>query len=268
MALGVWLTNFLHTLEKLSETQRETTSCTNYEKGEEKDETCQNFYQTKMMSVQKISWIIFLVLTFLHVWANYVGVQRLRLRTLNRERASVALREVVEECGRWTLSHKKNNKADPPAGQQSQMDDLVRKCSEKLPSPENVSESLWKSIFGMFYEGNIHLGIRVKDLVRMSSTKSNKLNMSNKWDQEWWDILRDEFHNERYLIVVDSTISGSGKRNIQPNISVMMRLGATNLDELKAFLHAHIVMWCIGQEFPKITNETSWNQIYMNTVHR
>jgi hypothetical protein len=220
------------------------------------------------MSVQTISWTIFLLLTLVHVWANYVGVQRLRLRTLNRERASAALREVVEECGRWTLSHRKNDEADPSARQECEMDELAQKCIAKLPSPDNVSESLWKSIIGMFYEGNIHLGIRVKDLVRMSSTKSNTHNMSNQWSQEQWDILRDEFHSERYLIVVDSIISGSGKRNIQPNVSVMMRLGATDRDELKAFLHAHIVMWCIEQEFAKITSETSWKQLYIITVHR
>merc|ERR1719223_581769 len=32
------------------------------------------------------TWAVFGILTFIHVWANYVGVERLRLRTLNQER--------------------------------------------------------------------------------------------------------------------------------------------------------------------------------------
>ena len=44
-----------------------------------------------MVNVQLISWSIFIILAVIHVWANYVGMQMLRLRTLNRERAKVAL---------------------------------------------------------------------------------------------------------------------------------------------------------------------------------
>eukprot|EP00804_Cyclotella_cryptica_P001111 CCRYP_008409-RB/>CCRYP_008409-RB protein AED:0.05 eAED:0.05 QI:125/1/1/1/1/1/5/1622/638 len=269
MGLGVCLTKFLHSLEELSEVRKDTSTCTNYQNGEEQNETCQNFNQQRnIMTVETLSWTIFLLLTFVHVWANYVGVQRLRLRTLNRERATVALRKLAEECGRWILTHKEESKSDPSGSQESEMNELAQKCINTLPSPEHVSESLWGSIIGMFYEGNIRLGIRVKDLVRMSSTKSHGHKMASKWSQEQWDILRDEFHSERYMIAIDTTTFGIRKRNLQPTISVMMRIGATEHDEFKAFLHAHIVMWCMEQEFAKTTNEISWKQLHMIAIHR
>jgi hypothetical protein len=33
----------------------------------------------------------------------------------------------------------KNKKTDPLAGKESEMDELVQKCIEKLPSPENIT---------------------------------------------------------------------------------------------------------------------------------
>ena len=212
MVLGVWLTKFLHAASK----------CDTKDDIENHNRVCNQTDDMRLLRVELISWIIFLVLTIIHVWANYVGVQRLRLRTLNRERARVALSPLIQECGNWAL----NTKTD------ADVDKVARTSLDKLLPPENVSESLWKSITGMFFESHIHLGIRVRDLIRESSSKSCE------WNQAHWDFLRDEFCKESYMIAV----------NRMQSISVMVQLGASDCDELKSFIHAHLLAWCLEQE--------------------
>ena len=212
MVLGVWLTKFLHA----------ASTCETRDDNPNDERVCKHTDSGRLMKVELITWTIFLVLTIIHVWANYVGVQRLRLRTLNRERAREALCPLIKECGRWVLNSA--NKTD--------MKEVAEACLDKLPSPNYVSESLWKSITGMFFEGHLRLGIRIKDLVRLSSSKSFE------WSQEQWDFLRDEFCKEKYMILVGAMQS----------VSVMIHLGASDRDELKSFLHAHLLAWCLEQD--------------------
>lgn len=225
MVLGVWLTKFLQSLEKMNEVQNPTNSSNNY------GGTCQSEYGG--LTVQSITWAIFLALTIIHVWANYIGVQRLRLRTLNYERARVALQSLIDECGSVVLLSS--------AAKESDINDGIEKCIQKLPTPENVSESLFVSIVGMFYKGNLHLGVRVKDLARLSFLNSDDAG------QGFWSFAGEEFRHERYIIF------GSSQH---PNVSVMMKHGTTDHDELKAFLHAHLLMWCMKQSESKESYHT------------
>ena len=234
MALGVWLSKFLQSLEKLNKLQ-DAETCGADER-DVQDQTCQGL--NRVLTTEIITWTIFLVLTFIHVWANYIGVQTLRLRTMNYERARIALQPVIEECGRYTINNKQSkddNKRDNSA-------EIVKRCTKKLPSPEYVSESLWTSILRMFRDRELHLGVRVKDLLR------------KEWSEEQWVFLRDEFDKEMYMIVADMDTCR------KPSISVMMKLNAVDHDELKAFVHAHVLAWCMNQNVcnPKI--ETSLMQ--------
>jgi hypothetical protein len=241
MALGVWLTKFLHSLEILNE----ATTCDNNKAYQ--DGVCNQFDEAGVkVAAQTISWTIFLFLTFVHVWANYIGVQRLHLRTLNRERAYVTLQPVIEECAKWVVSSKRAIREGTPSKvQESEMNKVVQTSIDKLASPKDVSESLWKSIVGMFWEGDMHLGIRIRDLVSVSW--SNDCH----WSQVYWDCLRDEFHGEMYMIDISHV-----NRKRRSSISVMMRLGATERDELKAFLHAYILMRCMETELCNKPHET------------
>ena len=222
MALGVWLTRFLQSLEKLNELQSNTCDASINTHNEK---TCQSTDHKGVMTVQSITWTIFLLLTIIHVWANYIGVQRLRLRTLNYERARVALQPLIEECGRLVRTS---------TIKESDMKDRIQRCADQLPTPESVSESLWKSIVGMFYKDRIRLGIRVNDLMEISVL--NSYNGS----REVWNFLREEFRNEKYIIFVGGT-------SRHPTISVMMKLQTTSNDELKAFVHAHLLLRCMKQ---------------------
>ena len=303
MAVGVCLARWLHRLEKANQVDgvvdnieegiRKTGACissgntANVDVNALVGSTCINNYFTMTRSsvmalitdVQTISWVIFLFLTIVHVWANYVGVQRLRLRTLNRERAQVALQSLVEDCGRWVIRGDETNQRKnanysgifddendessnlTPPEESIQHGDTSTSTKElflctvinKLPSPNSVSESLWSSIYGMFLPGVVHLGARLRDLVSCSFTC--------KWSHQHLAFLCEEFRHENYMIFINEVYEGSGCRidtrnkNMGKvsnesllNISVMMRIRADNRDELKAFLHAHILKWCIKHE--------------------
>ena len=191
---------------------------------------------TLIMDLQIISWSIFIFLTLIHIWANYTGMQMLRLRTLNRDRAKVALQPLVEHCGRCVLERQKNSihKTELPI---SKSDDW--KCLDSVTASRNilpprvVSESLWKAMCGMLREGNIRLRIRLKDLVRRSSATS------------FYDNHLGHFTSEKYMFFIEVN-GGDCTGNISlRTITVMLHVGANDRDELRAFLHAYILRWCM-----------------------
>ena len=217
MCCGVWLANILHRLEKGQDT---TDTCVNVEEGltDNGSGTC----NIANIDAQMINWSIFIILTLLHVWANYIGMRVLHLRTLNRERAKIALQPLIEDCGKWVLGSKRIDSTTQ----------LINKACANILPPKSVSESLWKSMLSMVSQidnGNIQLGIRLKDLVRKSSNSGN-----------WVQCQRN---NEKYMIFIGENDTSNNARII----TVMLRVGANNRDELKAFVHAHILHWCLSQ---------------------
>mmetsp|Transcript_11883 Transcript_11883/g.25324 ORF Transcript_11883/g.25324 Transcript_11883/m.25324 type:complete len:590 (-) Transcript_11883:322-2091(-) len=245
MCFGVWLGKVLHKLEKAgndSETcvvSQMTDACDN------------NPAKTTAVDVQLISWTIFITLTFIHVYANYVGMQMLRLRTLNRERAKVALQSVVKDCSLWVLedqmgndgnsceanedeSISQKNEKRPTSKENTSKRLILDKASSRLLSPKSVSESLLKSMYGMVVPRNIHLGIHLKDLVlRFSSSKYQKTISESFWGQ---------WAGENYIIFIDRD-----KKN-KCAVTVVLRESASNRDELKAFVHAQILEWSMEHD--------------------
>jgi len=73
------------------------------------------------------TWILFAVLTVVHVWANYKGVKLLKLATLNPERTNEALKSVL------TVLAKKGSDKD------------LNEALKQLPNPEEIDESLASS---------------------------------------------------------------------------------------------------------------------------
>jgi len=259
MCCGVWLANILSRLEKIGTDDQVIGRCIdgNFDgDGSRTDnDTCANSEANKMMvlDVQFISWSIFIVLTLVHVWANFVGMQMLRLRTLNQERAKVALHSLIEDCGLWSLENQNENKTDhgnashdgnnnekakTPTSQANISKRLViDKASTHILPPKSVSESLWKSMRGMVLPGNIRLGMRLKDLILRSSS-SKRRNATRRWSCGQWDC-------ENYMVFVDEDDEREeeGKRNksMTHRVIVLLREGASDRDELKAFVHAHVL---------------------------
>ena len=215
MILGVGLAKWLHSLEKKDYTSLEGDNL--------------------MMDTQLISWTIFMILTVIHIWANYVGIQRLQLRTLNEARGKVLLQQLVDDCGDWVVMR--------DAATRSFDDDMeftmtIDRCEKRIKSPKHIKESLWSSLIGMIWKRDIHLGVRLSDVAKIPATNSPNYGVKNrKWGRETWhSYLEDEFGHEKYAILLDEQPIKS-----KSTISVVMKVGASDLDELKAFVHAHIL---------------------------
>ena len=220
MLMGIGLAKWLHYLEK-------------------KDDI--SVQGDKLMTeTQLISWTIFLILTAIHIWANYVGIQKLQLRTLNGSRAKVLLHQIVENCSDWVIDVTDDDNAAKIFTRD--------RCEKMLQAPRQIKESLWTSLLGMLREGNIHLGIRLRDVAKITShtipihrgvgferVGQNKLSSSLLQS-----YLSEEFGHENYVILVEEKSTKS-----QSTVSVVMKVGAGDVDELKAFVHAHILHRCM-----------------------
>lgn len=86
----------------------------------------------------EMTWLLFWVLTVLHVWANYEGVMLLKLSTLNPERTQVLLREILKIL-------------IDDFDQDISQEDSINKAMEALPFPNDISESLWSSSWELLY---------------------------------------------------------------------------------------------------------------------
>lgn len=119
-----------------------------------------------------IQWVIFLSLTLLHVWANWQGVKLLRLKTLNRERAEIALFNVITVLCELAQSDSSSSSR------------LLQAVSE-IPTPLMVHESLLASTYKMLWPGRLRLDANLVDLVHMDAS------------------AMDEFKDERYVLAVN-----------------------------------------------------------------
>jgi len=155
----------------------------------------------------QIQWVIFAILTLLHVWANWKGVRLLRLRTLNRERAGIVLSGLLDIL--LVMMHSKELE---PGGFQK----ILSSHMEELPQPTDVHESLLSSTIKMIWPGRLRLGARLTKVLIEDAQ------------------VVDEFSSERYVL----TFNGRG------HVLVCLLTGADTNDELQAFLHALLILRC------------------------
>lgn len=157
-----------------------------------------------------VSWTIFVILTIVHVWANYIGVKLLHLRTFNQERAKVALNGIVDPL------------AEQSSDRCSRSSHTLEDSINSIPTPEQVSESLWSSTRTLLFTGRVNLGVEAKNV------------LDELAPDEMISLLMEEFATDHYFL----SIIGNRK------ISVALRVGATDHDELKAFIHAMTIDKC------------------------
>jgi hypothetical protein len=169
-----------------------------------------------------VSWTIFTFLTLVHVWANCEGVKVLRLRTLNRERASVALRGIVEQLATKSPKACTNNES-------------ISSLVDFIPTPEQTNESLWASTQTLLFSPKIRLGVQAKRI------------LENLESQDMITSLMKEFADEKYILGISR---GGG-------ICVALCANATDQDELKAFIHAMTIQQCVEEESFKLDNDHS-----------
>jgi hypothetical protein len=149
-----------------------------------------------------VSWSIFLFLTWLHMWANYRGVKLLKLNTLNRERATVALGSLSS-----TMAHQyfKN-----PAADSSSLTKI------DIPCPHDVEESMLRATYTILFprQQSVALGMPLLETLQSSQNAME---------------LLEHFNQERYILNVDQS---------RRKVRVTLRTGAQQKDELKAFIHS------------------------------
>lgn len=155
------------------------------------------------------TWAVFLILTILHVWANYRGVTLLKLKTLNKKRAQAALQRLIKECsikivtaGKVPLSILQN---------QSEIE-LLRNM---ILSPNEISESILPNIILL---RKLRLGVNISDIFVDNNDAIDAFHL---------------FRNEKYVLWLRNKA-----------VYVALRCGANQNDELKAFLHALIIQKC------------------------
>ena len=204
MVLGVWLAKVLQGMEG------DAGGCSDKDGGGGED-VCPD--GEPILSPQAVSWTVFLVLTWVHVWANYVGIQKLKLRTLNRERAAIVLRPAVERCCDIVL-------AEGKTGDDDSTTEAIRKSCRQVLGPDRISESLSGSIWRMILQQDIRLGVSIKEV------RSN--------------CAPTVLETERYMFL--SVSRGS--------IAVALEACSTSSDELKAYAHAMVVRGCLKRDAP------------------
>lgn len=157
-----------------------------------------------------VSWSIFLFLTWVHMWANYRGVKLLKLKSLNRERTTAVLHSIVAVMAEnyWKI---------PEAPSQVNLE------KTDIFNPEDIEESMIRATATLLFprQQSIALGMPLLEILQSSANPVS---------------LVQQFQNERYIV---------GIRNNK--VMATLRTGATNKDELKAFLHGMLLRKCLDK---------------------
>ena len=160
------------------------------------------------------TWAVFGILTFIHVWANYVGVERLRLRTLNQERTKCALDKVIKQGVEAANDLVRHNSST-----------IEIECKENwILNPNSCSESLFRSTYNLLISNSMKLGARLSE------------SFHDIPEEELEFIYGTIFQKEEYLLC-----RSAPSRFASRKLCVLVRVGASQQDILKSFLHATIL---------------------------
>ena len=214
--LGILLARYLHSLGEYSIEQREI----------EHDQLPSNVSRSDLFS-----WIIFFVLTMVHIWANFKGVKLLRLSTLNRERTGVVLESFIQDSKHFVSNNIKSSRTGIGTDQVSAFQGKI--SQHHIPNPASVNESLLESCKKLFFPRTI-LGTRLMHTFQAMSIKTCQY------------LIEKEFENENYILAINQ--SGLFRRLFITNktICVSLREGSSDVDELKAFFHSTLLERCLS----------------------
>jgi hypothetical protein len=185
----------------------------------------QDYEQTHPNVLETIQWSVFIVLTALHVWANWQGVCILRLQSLNRERAEIVLAPLLQVV----LSSQNHtgslfSSSFPPPPPHDQLKDTYRRM--EFAKPTDVNESLLTSTWKMIFPGKLCLNCTLDDIVQTNPPSTRYLH---------WCLTQQRL---QYIV---SVRAGGGSHPFQC-VQVCLLQGATNLDQLQAFCHAQLLV--------------------------
>lgn len=169
------------------------------------------------------TWYIFITLTVIHVWSNYIGVKTLKLRTLNRQRCEAILANVIHKSVLVVKEDLIKAKSDKIALTMRLIEFFGNETL--IPSPAMCNESILKSFKSLLFPSQIQLGVQLSACLKACNSKDIQY------------LFGTLFQNEKYFIIVN----GIAK------IQVVLHINASQGDELKAFLHTLILRDVINQ---------------------
>jgi len=149
------------------------------------------------------------------VVVNYIGVDVLRLRTLNRERAEVLLASVVEGVAEDFLSF--GMKSDESEN------GSISDATFVVPKPEEVHESLYQSVLTLLFPKrcSVELGARFHP-----------------------DCCKAEYRPMLQLLIGERYLLRTEQRDNAKwafSVKVVLLYGAKEMDEWRALVHAKIL---------------------------
>jgi len=168
------------------------------------------------------TWLLFGILTAIHVWANYKAVALLKLTTLNPERTRVLFRESInfmadqvrrEQKQAITSATTTKDKTHTHNKDISIISPDLLESILNLRSPELVQESLFSSTWNLLFP----------KICVSSSLDWNRLQDCSLYQSKY-----EERDDPPYVIGYDAMAV----------VYVWLKVGATMQDELQAYLHA------------------------------
>jgi hypothetical protein len=165
------------------------------------------------------TWLLFGILTAIHVWANYMAVSLLKLTTLNPERTRMLFRESIDAMANQAQRDKFTSNATKDTSETNGISSIISpdllKSILNLQSPELIRESLLSSTWNLIFP-------------KICVSSSPNWNHLEDCSLYWSGFEIEEENNLPYVIGYD----------LGAVIYVWLKVGATMEDELQSYVHA------------------------------
>ena len=234
-----------------------------------------------------ITWVFFLVLTLIHIYANYLGVSLLRLRTINTSRIDPCLQDLYQNNINISQLLQLTTKQQPmQSSQQLQYDTLRTLLCSTIRSPTQIREIMFLPVWRFFsilpssciycntipyhrlqpYFHQSLLGQLFAEQAT-SSTADNQLGSKNtdgvSLNTTTTAIISSLRYNVTLMMKNNTTSTGIVKRSHRgtPKVAITLMTGATSNDELQAYLHAKLILILLPLESSTTATSSSSFQI-------
>mmetsp|Transcript_4974 Transcript_4974/g.11051 ORF Transcript_4974/g.11051 Transcript_4974/m.11051 type:complete len:515 (-) Transcript_4974:2563-4107(-) len=185
------------------------------------------------------TWLLFGILTAIHVWANYKAVTLLKLTTLNPERTRELFRKSIDVMANQVQGRQKANVASPG----------LLGSIRSLESPKLVQESLLSSTWCLLFP----------KICVSSSLNLNRLQDCSIFRFDLKDV-DDGNGSNRLPYVIGYDVS-----NV---VYIWLKVGATIQNELQAYVHALLLQKVLSDNPEKAKNSNNeWNVSLLQRTH-
>lgn len=165
------------------------------------------------------TWCWMIGLLTMHLWTNWCAVRSVRLRTLNRERATMVCKGLSESSHakkhdvEWkTLNTESIGRRESVLGMRNILRSLLN-----IHNDSDIESFRWR---------NWQAGASLDDLLRSFRTSGNQTQKEFSWEE--FALLLDTFREENYLLWYDSQ---------RHKVIIALKRDAQPADQLKAWLH-------------------------------